>query len=71
MIEVQKYNREKFNYDNYKYAFLTPPVYSNADSNFGNIFYRRHFYKVTNKLPGWIDRRRKENKDIELEIPQI
>ena len=71
MIEVQKYNREMFNYDNYKYALLTPPVYTNNASNFGNVYLRRHFYTVKNRLPAWIERRRNENKDIEADIPRI
>ena len=72
MIEVQKYDREKLNYDNYKYALLTPPVYSDNESNFGHILFRRHFYKnVTNRLPAWMERRREENKDIEGDVPQI
>ena len=71
MIEVQKYNKEKFNYDNYKYALLTPPVYEDSTSNFGHIYFRRHFFGVQNSLPAWIENRRQENKDIESDIPQI
>jgi hypothetical protein len=69
LIEVQKYNSEKFNFNNYKYAILNPPVYSGPESNFGHVLFIRHFVNYSNELPGWIQRRRKGNKDIELDLP--
>lgn len=69
MIELQKYNRDLFNYDNYRYALLSPPVYLDKDSNFGHVVYRRHFMNYKNPLPGWIQRRREENKSIEEDLP--
>lgn len=71
MIEVQKYNRTRFNYDNYKYVILTPPEYSDEDSNYGKINLSRHLFKHEPQLPGWIRRRREENPAIEKEVPQI
>jgi len=71
MIEVQKYDKSKFNYDNYKYAILTPPEYSDEDSPYGKITFSRHFLKNQPELPGWIRRRREENPAIEKEVPQI
>jgi len=71
MIEIQKYDRSRFNYDNYKYAILTLPEYSDEDSNYGKITYSRHLFGNKPQLPGWVRRRREENPEIEKEIPQI
>ena len=71
LIEVQKYDRTKFNYDNYKYALLSLPEYSSEDSNFGKITFSRHLFKRENQLPGWIRRRRELNPDIEREFPLV
>lgn len=72
MIEVQKYDRSKFNYDNYKYAILTPPVYSDEESNYGKIYFSRHLFKYDkNQLPAWIKRRIEANPDIAKETPAL
>jgi len=71
VVEISKYDRNRFNYSNYKYATLTPPEYSDEDSNYGKITYSRHLLKKENQLPGWIRRRREQNSSIEKETPQM
>jgi hypothetical protein len=66
--ELQKFDPNWFNYDDFKYVILNAPAYNQEDSVWGRITFKRLFYSYY-QLPGWIRRRREDNPSIEQEVP--
>lgn len=67
-IEIQKFDRNHFVYDEYNYVVHNCPVYKDIDSVWGRIYIKR-LNKSYNQLPGWIQRRREANPSIEQDVP--
>ena len=66
--ELQKFDPDWFNYDEYKYVLHNAPVYDNEDSVWGHYYLRRLPFSYF-QTAGWIKRRRDENSSIENETP--
>ena len=67
-IELQKFDREYFNYDEFGYCIHNAPVYKDEDSVFGRLYMNRlltDYYQTA----GWIKRRREANSSIEMDVP--
>ena len=67
-IELQKFDREYFKYDEFGYVIHNAPLYKDEDSVFGRLYMKRlltDYYQTA----GWIRRRRQSNPSIEQDTP--
>ncbi len=67
-IELQKFDKKWFKYDDFAYVVHNAPIYKDEDSVFGRLYVGRllrDFYQV----PGWIRRLREQNSSIENDVP--
>jgi hypothetical protein len=67
-IELQKFDREYFKYDEYGYVIHNAPLFKDEDSVWGRLYMNRlltDYYQTA----GWIKRRRESNPSIESDVP--
>jgi len=67
-IELQKFDREYFKYDEFGYCKHNAPVFKDEDSVWGRIYMKRLFTRYY-QTAGWIKRRRENNPSIEADVP--
>ena len=68
-IELQKFDRDYFTYDDYKYSFLNAPVHENPESGFGRIGMFRGYFKPLYQEAGYIKRIKEKNSSIDNDVP--
>jgi hypothetical protein len=67
-LELMKFDKEYFKYDDYSYILHNAPLYKDENSVFGRVYMKRlltDYYQTA----GWIKRRRDNNPSIEEDVP--
>jgi len=67
-LELQKFDTEYFNYNEYKYAVIQPALFQSEDSVWGRLYFSRMFSDY-HQTAGWIKRLREKNPDIVGDVP--
>ena len=68
-IELQKFDREYFTYDEFAYVVHNSPIFKDEDSVWGRLYTKRlltDYYQTA----GWIKRKRESNPSILNDIPE-
>jgi hypothetical protein len=68
-IELQKFDRDYFSYDDYKYVFLNAPIHENSESNFGKMNTFRGLWKPLYQEAGYIKRIKEKNSSVDSDVP--
>jgi len=68
-IELQKFDRDYFTYNDYKYVMLNAPVHENSESNFGRLSALRGLFKPLYQEAGYIKRIKEKNSSVESDVP--
>lgn len=66
--ELQKFDRDWFTYDDFKYVVHNAPAYNGEDSAWGRLYLKRLLYNY-NQEAGWIRRLKEKNWAINAELP--
>lgn len=67
-LELKKFDRDWFTFNDYKYALLNAPAYVSDDSQWGRIYTKRLPFNYDQQA-GWIKRLKDRNPNIDGEVP--